>query len=249
MHPFKKTRTRSRKKNCPRKQAFDQESVQENDQEKYRFFFPFCVSSYFTFFFYKFPSPGSLDLAVSSSLALWSSSSQALQLFFPLRSCEIVQEAVGRESWPAGHPGHQPQRPRCLWGERVNIQNMCRKRRQLYWYTTLCPIYFFLGFLSQTAGRQVWKKILFSEKMSLVVPPNFQHILRVLNTNIEGKVNIMFALTSIKVSYVLANFFYQHVSDSKILIALPLCKLRIYSLRNSLKSSKGLTKSSLNHTE
>ena len=84
---------------------------------------------------------------------------------------------------------------------------MCRKRRQLYWYTTLCPIYFFLGFLSQTAGRQVWKKILFSEKMSLVVPPNFQHILRVLNTNIEGKVNIMFALTSIKVSYVLANFF------------------------------------------
>ena len=37
--------------------------------------------------------------------------------------------------------------------------------------------------------------------MSLVVPANFQHILRVLNTNIEGKVNIMFALTSIKVFY------------------------------------------------
>ena len=35
--------------------------------------------------------------------------------------------------------------------------------------------------------------------MSLVVPPNFQHILRVLNTNIEGKTNVMFALTSIKV--------------------------------------------------
>ena len=34
--------------------------------------------------------------------------------------------------------------------------------------------------------------------MSLVVPPNFQHILRVLNTNIEGKTNVMFALTSIK---------------------------------------------------
>merc|ERR1711973_329100 len=33
---------------------------------------------------------------------------------------------------------------------------------------------------------------------SLVVPPNFQHILRVLNTNIEGKTNVMFALTSIK---------------------------------------------------
>merc|ERR1712203_992770 len=30
------------------------------------------------------------------------------------------------------------------------------------------------------------------------VPPNFQHILRVLNTNIEGKTSVMFALTSIK---------------------------------------------------
>merc|ERR1712066_51712 len=34
--------------------------------------------------------------------------------------------------------------------------------------------------------------------MSLVVPPNFQHGLRVLNTNIDGKTSIMFALTSIK---------------------------------------------------
>merc|ERR1719497_257162 len=34
--------------------------------------------------------------------------------------------------------------------------------------------------------------------MSLVIPENFQHILRVLNTNIDGKRNIMFALTSIK---------------------------------------------------
>ena len=34
--------------------------------------------------------------------------------------------------------------------------------------------------------------------MSLVVDPKFQHILRVLNTNIEGKTNIMFAMTSIK---------------------------------------------------
>ena len=37
-----------------------------------------------------------------------------------------------------------------------------------------------------------------SLKMSLVVPPNFQHILRVLNTNIDGKTSIMFAMTSIK---------------------------------------------------
>merc|ERR1711994_975526 len=35
-------------------------------------------------------------------------------------------------------------------------------------------------------------------EMSLVVPANFQHILRVLNTNIDGKTSIMFAMTSIK---------------------------------------------------
>merc|ERR1712198_786354 len=36
------------------------------------------------------------------------------------------------------------------------------------------------------------------ESMSLVIPTNFQHILRVMNTNIDGKRNIMFALTAIK---------------------------------------------------
>merc|ERR1712038_1560319 len=35
-------------------------------------------------------------------------------------------------------------------------------------------------------------------KMSLVIPQNFQHILRVMNTNIDGKRNIMFAMTAIK---------------------------------------------------
>merc|ERR1712193_37669 len=35
-------------------------------------------------------------------------------------------------------------------------------------------------------------------KMSLVIPPTFQHILRVMNTNIDGKRNIMFAITAIK---------------------------------------------------
>jgi hypothetical protein len=34
--------------------------------------------------------------------------------------------------------------------------------------------------------------------MSLVLPTNFQHILRVLNTNIDGKRNVMVALTAIK---------------------------------------------------
>ena len=32
-----------------------------------------------------------------------------------------------------------------------------------------------------------------------MIPEKFQHILRVLNTNIDGRRNIMFALTSIKV--------------------------------------------------
>merc|ERR1712043_41633 len=37
-----------------------------------------------------------------------------------------------------------------------------------------------------------------SANMSLVIPTNFQHILRVMNTNIDGKRNIMFAITAIK---------------------------------------------------
>merc|ERR1711997_1360528 len=34
--------------------------------------------------------------------------------------------------------------------------------------------------------------------MSLLIPEKFQHILRVMNTNIDGKRNIMFAMTAIK---------------------------------------------------
>lgn len=34
--------------------------------------------------------------------------------------------------------------------------------------------------------------------MSLIIPQNFQHILRVMNTNVDGKRNVMFALTAIK---------------------------------------------------
>ena len=35
-------------------------------------------------------------------------------------------------------------------------------------------------------------------KMSLIIPTNFQHILRVMNTNIDGKRNVMFAMCAIK---------------------------------------------------
>ena len=34
---------------------------------------------------------------------------------------------------------------------------------------------------------------------SLVIPEKFQHILRVLNTNIDGRRKIAFAITAIKV--------------------------------------------------
>ena len=34
--------------------------------------------------------------------------------------------------------------------------------------------------------------------MSLIIPGTFQHILHVMNTNIDGKRNIMFAITAIK---------------------------------------------------
>ena len=44
---------------------------------------------------------------------------------------------------------------------------------------------------------------------ALVIPEKFQHILRVLNTNIDGKQKIMFALTSIKVSKIIL----RHVLD------------------------------------
>merc|ERR1719290_739465 len=54
--------------------------------------------------------------------------------------------------------------------------------------------------------------------MSLVVPPNFQHILRVLNTNIEGKTNVMFALTSIMQNprqYKIPDWFLNRQRDMK----------------------------------
>lgn len=38
--------------------------------------------------------------------------------------------------------------------------------------------------------------------MSLVIPEKFQHILRVLNTNIDGRRKIAFAITAIKVKAV-----------------------------------------------
>merc|ERR1712140_77638 len=50
------------------------------------------------------------------------------------------------------------------------------------------------------SGKDLSRKGFFGIEinMSLVIPTNFQHILRVMNTNIDGKRNVMFAMTAIK---------------------------------------------------
>merc|ERR1712156_432234 len=50
------------------------------------------------------------------------------------------------------------------------------------------------------SGLQLPRKAFLAQdvKMSLIIPANFQHILRVMNRNIDGKRNIMFAITAIK---------------------------------------------------
>merc|ERR1712033_155148 len=55
-----------------------------------------------------------------------------------------------------------------------------------------------LTFLTEGEGRSRSKKSFFFANMSLISPDNFQHILRVMNTNLEGKRNTMFAITAIK---------------------------------------------------
>ena len=63
--------------------------------------------------------------------------------------------------------------------------------------TTLIFVSYF-SVLLHTMLCCLTRSLLFPQ--ALVIPEKFQHILRVLNTNIDGKQKIMFALTSIKVS-------------------------------------------------
>ena len=42
---------------------------------------------------------------------------------------------------------------------------------------------------------------IYYDLQSLVIPEKFQHILRVMNTNIDGRRKVPFAMTSIKVCY------------------------------------------------
>jgi hypothetical protein len=46
--------------------------------------------------------------------------------------------------------------------------------------------------------RRVLTFVILLRSQSLIAGEEFQHILRVLNTNVDGKQKIMFALTSIK---------------------------------------------------
>lgn len=51
-------------------------------------------------------------------------------------------------------------------------------------------------------------KICSFDLQSLVVPEKFQHILRVMNTNIDGRRKIMFAMTNIKVCRKCMNLYW-----------------------------------------
>ena len=65
--------------------------------------------------------------------------------------------------------------------------------------------------------------------MSLIIPTNFQHILRVMNTNVDGKRNVMFALTAIKgIGRRYANLVLKKVNNNwiKKLLVLPSLKFK-----------------------
>ena len=71
-------------------------------------------------------------------------------------------------------------------------------------------------------------------QQALVLPEKFQHILRVLNTNIDGKQKVMFALTYIKVSaenYLLLIIIFP---QSKLFLLDLLYVLAIQSYHNQL---------------
>lgn len=46
---------------------------------------------------------------------------------------------------------------------------------------------------------KIWLTVLWNFFQALILPEKFQHILRILNTNIDGRRKIMFAMTAIKV--------------------------------------------------
>nr|CAD7589758.1 unnamed protein product [Timema genevievae] len=52
--------------------------------------------------------------------------------------------------------------------------------------------------MKATVVRQLLRNELCYMRNSLVIPEKFQHILRVMGTNIDGKRKVMFAMTAIK---------------------------------------------------
>ncbi|XP_045110932.1 40S ribosomal protein S18 isoform X2 [Portunus trituberculatus] len=51
---------------------------------------------------------------------------------------------------------------------------------------------------SETSQRPQHSFPHFAAKMSIILPEKFQHILRLMNTNIDGRRKVMFAMTAIK---------------------------------------------------
>ena len=62
--------------------------------------------------------------------------------------------------------------------------------------------------------------IFFLIPQSLVVPEKFQHILRVMNTNIDGRRKIPFAITSIRVSRPIVSKYDNHCISAEFLSVL-----------------------------
>lgn len=61
----------------------------------------------------------------------------------------------------------------------------------------MCTVVSLRIYLGEEAEQ--WSELKCVFLQALVTPEKFQHILRVLNTNIDGRTKIMFGLTSIKV--------------------------------------------------
>nr|GMD87113.1 40S ribosomal protein S18 [Ipomoea batatas] len=135
---------------------------------------------------------------------------------------------VGRPLGPSrGALPPRPVRARCLGGVVLRAMAMSQWRRSrrrcafvvayVAWPTGVPPpycedwVYVYIGLLNpirlrtptfvHSSGIQFFGERERGEKaviMSLVANEDFQHILRILNTNVDGKQKIMFAMTSIK---------------------------------------------------
>nr|SVE76783.1 EOG090X0JV9 [Daphnia longispina] len=77
----------------------------------------------------------------------------------------------------------------------VQLKTLSLQRRNLLFSHLVCSSSLLFFPFSWQFGQRITVHLF---AMSLVLPEKFQHILRILNTNIDGKIKIMFAVTSIK---------------------------------------------------